>query len=78
MRNRFIIIIDPIIKKTRANQAKATRYGVIFTCITTYAIHSHIAGDLTTNSFILDFRRFISHTKHIRSDNETSFKGAQK
>ena len=78
MKNRFIIISDPIIVKTRANQAKATPYGVIFTYMTTHAIHSHRTGDLTTNSFILDLRRFISHTKHIPSGNETSFKGAPK
>ena len=40
-----------------------------------------IAGDLTTDSFILALRRFITRLgnfKHIRSDNGTNFKGAQK
>ena len=67
-------------KKTRANQAKAKRYGVIFTCITRRVIHLEIAGDLTTDSLILALRRFIArrgNVKHIRSDNGTNFKGVQ-
>ena len=71
-------IIVKLSRKTRAIQPKAKRYGVIFTCVT---IHLEIAGDLTTNSFILALRRFITrrgNVKHIRSDNGTNFKGAQK
>ena len=71
-------IIVKLSKKTRANQAKAKRYGVIFTCITTRAIHLEISGDLTTDSFILALRRFITrrgNAKHIRSDKLTQ-KGA--
>ena len=68
-------------KKIRANQARAKRYGVIFTCMTTHSIHLEIAGDLTTDSFILALHRFIArrgNVKHIRSNNGTNFKGAQK
>ena len=74
-------IIVKLSKKTRVNQAKAKRYGVIFTCLATRAIHIEIAGDLTTDSFILLLHRFIAcrgKVKHIRSDNGTNFKGAQK
>ena len=74
-------IIVKLSKKTRAYQGKAKRYGVIFTCMTTRAIHLEIAGDLITNSFILSLRHFIArrgNVKHIRSDNRTNFKGAQK
>ena len=87
MRNRFtgIDFFGPLIvklsKKTRANQAKAKRYGVIFTCTTRRVIHLEIAGDLTTDSLILALRRFIAcrgNVKHIRSDNGTTFKGVQK
>ena len=74
-------VIVKLSRKTCANQAKAKRYGVIFTCMTTRAIHLEIAGDLTTDSFILALCRFITcrgNVKHIRSDNGTNFKGAQK
>ena len=74
-------IIVQLSKKTCANQAKAKRYGIIFTYITTCAIHLEIAGDLTTISCILAICHFIAHrgnVKHIRSDNGTNFKGAQK
>ena len=56
-------------------------HGVIFTCMMTHAIHLEIAGDLSTNSFILSLCCFIAcqgNVKHIRSDNGTNFKGAQK
>ena len=83
--NTVIDFFGPIIvklaKKTRANQAKAKRYGVIFICMTTHDMHLEIAGDLTTDSFILALRSLISrgeHVKHVLSDNGTNFKGAQK
>ena len=74
-------VIVKLSRKTCANQAKAKRYGVIFTCMTTRAIHLEVAGDLTTDSFILALCRFITcrgNVKHIRSDNGTNFKEAQK
>ena len=68
------------VKKTQVNQAKAKRYGVIFTCLTTRTIHLEIAGDLTTKSFMLALRGLIArrrNVKHIRSNSGTNFKGAQ-
>ena len=83
--NTSIDFFGPIIvklsKKPRTNQAKAKRYGVIFACMTTCVIHLETAGDLTNDNFILALRRFIArreNVKHIRSDNRTNFKGAQK
>ena len=68
-------------KRTRSNQATAKRYGVLFTCLTTRAVHLKIAGDMSTGSFILALRRFVSRRGPIdiiRSDNGTNFIGAER
>ena len=62
-------------KRTRINQATGKRFGVIFTCLTTRAVHLELSGDLSTDSFILALRRFISRrgfVKVLRSDNGTN------
>ena len=74
-------ILVKLSNKTRANKAKAKRYGVIFTCMTTREVHLEIAGDLSSDSFILSLCRFIArrgNVKSIRSDNGTNFIGAEK
>ncbi|XP_049868956.1 uncharacterized protein LOC126368838 [Pectinophora gossypiella] len=51
----------------------------IFVCFTTKAIHLELVGDLTSNTFLLALRRFISRRGkpiNIYSDNGTSFVGA--
>ena len=54
------------------------RYGVLFTCMTTHAVHLEIAASLTTDSAILAIRRLIDRQepKEIFSDNSTNFRGA--
>ena len=54
-------------------------YGVIFTCLSTRAVHVDLASDLTTDRFLLALRRIISlygTPKRIRSDNGKNFVGA--
>ena len=54
---------------------------MIFTCLTTCAIHIELAGDLSRDSFLLALRRFISrrgYVKDMRSDNGNNFVGANK
>ena len=68
-------------KKTRANHTVAKRYGAIFTCLSSNALHFELAGYLSTDSFILALCRFISrrgYPKSITSDNGTNFVGAQR
>ena len=66
-------------KGTRSNQATVKLYIVRFTCLSTRALHLEIAGDLSTDSFILSLRQFLARrgtVKVIRSDNGTNFVGA--
>ncbi|XP_060784581.1 uncharacterized protein LOC132891138 [Neoarius graeffei] len=56
------------------------RYGVLFTCMTSRAIHIEVANSLDTSSCINALRRFIcrrGQVKYLRSDNGTNFAGAK-
>lgn len=59
----------------KIGRSTVKRYGCIFTCLTTRAVHLEVAHTLTTNSFIAAFQRFTSrrgtHEK-VYSDNGTN------
>ena len=59
----------------------AKRYGALFTCLVTRAVYVDLATSLSTDDFLLVFRRFVSTYGHIRtihSDNGTKFVGAER
>ena len=67
-----------IIRQKRSN---IKRYGCLFTCLTSRAIHLEVAADLSADAFINALRRFLSRRGpvfHIFSDNGTNFVGAER
>jgi hypothetical protein len=68
----------PLFVKLKRSVVK--RYGCVFTCIVIRAVHIEVSYDLSTDSFIQAFMRFVSRrgppTK-VFSDNGTNFKGAE-
>ena len=57
------------------------RYGLLFTCMCSRAIHVKMLDDLTTDAFINALRCFISirgHVRQIRCDQGTNFVGAKR
>ncbi|XP_063405949.1 uncharacterized protein LOC134689913 [Mytilus trossulus] len=56
------------------------RYGCLFTCLTTRAVHIEIAHSLNKDSFISAFQRFTSRRgipEKVYSDNGTNFVGGE-
>ena len=56
------------------------RYGVLFTCMASRAIHLEVAHTLETDSFLNAYRRFVCRrgpVREIRSDQGSNFVGAR-
>lgn len=56
------------------------RWGALFTCLSTRAVHVEVANSLTTDSAINAIRRFGNrrgHPSNIYCDNGTNFRGAE-
>ena len=52
------------------------RYGVLFTCMSSRAVHVETASSLETDSFIHALRRFLCRqgpVRHFKSDQGTNF-----
>ena len=67
-----------IVKKGRM---ELKRYGCVFICMTTRAIHLEVLPDLTTDLFINALRRFFARRgppTHLYTDNGTNFTGAKR
>ena len=67
--------------EVKVGRSMVKRYGIIFTCLTTRAIHLEVGDSLNTDSCINAIRRFISRrgqVQEIRSDNGSNLVSAQK
>ncbi|XP_056597979.1 uncharacterized protein LOC130433119 [Triplophysa dalaica] len=65
---------------TKQGRKEYKRYGLIFTCLSSRAIHVEMLEDLTTDAFINALRSFIAirgAVREIRSDQGTNFIGAK-
>lgn len=73
----FILAVDyfgPLYVKEARRQLKT--YGVLFTCLSSRAVHLEAANSLTADSFINAYRRFVGRRgpfRQILSDQEANF-----
>ena len=68
-------------RRTRGGSADSKRWAVIFTCMSTRAVHLELIESMTTDSFINALRRFFTvrgPARLLRSDRGTNFVGACK
>ncbi|KAJ8369824.1 hypothetical protein SKAU_G00098520 [Synaphobranchus kaupii] len=65
---------------TKQGRKEFKRYGLIFTCLSSRAVHIEMVEDLTTDAFLNALRCFIAirgAVRQIRSDQGTNFVGAK-
>ncbi|XP_033978378.1 uncharacterized protein LOC117476110 [Trematomus bernacchii] len=68
-------------RRTRGGAADSKRWALLFTCMSTRAVHIELIESMSTDSFINALRRFFSvrgPAKLLRSDRGTNFVGASK
>lgn len=70
---------DIFTRRTRGGQANSKRWAVMFSCMSTRAVHIELIETMSTDSFINALRRLFAirgSAKQIRSDCGTNFIGA--
>lgn len=63
----------------KEGRREVKRYGALFTCLVSRAVHIEVASTLESSSFIQALRRFIARrgpVREMRSDNGSNFVGA--
>ena len=67
-------------RKTRGGTANAKRWGLVFTCLSSRAIHIEVLEAMDASAFICALRRFFAlrgHATLLRCDRGTNFIGAK-
>ena len=75
----FVDLFGPI--KVKVGRSECKRYGVIFCCMVTRAVHIEVSETLETSAFLEAYFRFASrrsYPAHMYSDNGSNFTGAEK
>ncbi|XP_045198356.2 uncharacterized protein LOC123552681 [Mercenaria mercenaria] len=65
----------------KSGRSCLNRYGCLFSCLTTRAVHLEVAHSLTTDSFMAAYQRFTSrrgHPEKVFSDNGTNLVSGDK
>ena len=77
--NTGVDYFGPVLVKRGRSTVK--RYGALFTCLVSRAVHLEMSASLDTDAFINVLRRFIARrgpVQMIRSDNGTNLVGAER
>ena len=64
----------------KVGRSEVQRYGCLYTCFSTRAIHIEVLSNLETDTFINGFVRFVSrrgYPQKVWSDNGTHLEGAR-
>ncbi|XP_013421679.1 uncharacterized protein LOC106181750 isoform X2 [Lingula anatina] len=68
-----------VARRTRGGMAESKRWGVLFTCLFTRAVHIELVESMSSDAFINAMRRFVAirgPVTEFRSDRGTNFVGA--
>ena len=63
----------------KRGRGQEKRYGIVFSCLVSRAVHIEVVSSMSTNSFLCALRRFLARrgqVRVIRSDRGTNFVGA--
>ncbi|KAL4009138.1 hypothetical protein ACER0C_002990 [Sarotherodon galilaeus] len=72
---------DIVTRRTRGGQASSKRWAVMFSCLSTRAVHIKLIESMSTDSFINALRRLFAirgPARQLRSDCGTNFIGASR